>query len=396
MLLRCVIILVSVAFVWADYADVDIEQDLPSDNVGFWERLGTSYPDEFHIFVFGNTLSSIGLNLKQHFEEETDVVVIEESLQTANASLVHLSPVPVDLTCLLPPPIEPSRTWKVYEGTHDEDSILQWMNSAAHTFRTDEGRLSATGLRIRQATHALYSLENTPRYTECDRITLEEASAGFVKHYLVPQKPVIITDYHAKATSESVLDTLTKHGDKKVGVKLADSSEFEGVEPVTKRWGDLDELQTIPPAVLDKLQSPDLVVIRAAHRDMSLEAYLRLLQKTRASIANNSPNNVSTSGSTAYVEYQSLTQYPDLIDDLLMTNDQADDLSTKEDRHLPPWMREVLLGAKAHLWLGDGRTVGKLHFDPFDNVLHQVRIADLIYHGNHCSMSHLYHPMLDS
>ena len=33
----------------------------------------------------------------------------------------------------------------------------------------------------------------------------------------------------------------------------------------------------------------------------------------------------------------------------------------------------VMLGGRSFLWLGDGRTVGKLHFDPFDNILVQVR-----------------------
>jgi hypothetical protein len=32
----------------------------------------------------------------------------------------------------------------------------------------------------------------------------------------------------------------------------------------------------------------------------------------------------------------------------------------------------LLKGGKPHLWLGNGRTVGKLHFDPFDNILVQL------------------------
>jgi hypothetical protein len=50
-------------------------------------------------------------------------------------------------------------------------------------------------------------------------------------------------------------------------------------------------------------------------------------------------------------------------------NNNSIDFSTNP---LPGVLQSVLLQGKAHLWLGDGRTVGKLHFDPFDNILVQL------------------------
>ena len=38
---------------------------------------------------------------------------------------------------------------------------------------------------------------------------------------------------------------------------------------------------------------------------------------------------------------------------------------------LPAWA-STLRGGSPFLWLGDGRAVGKMHFDPFDNLLVQV------------------------
>ena len=211
--------------------------------------------------------------------------------------------------------------------------------------------------------------------------------------------------------SSSILDILSRHGHKRVGVKLADSGEFEGVEAISPHWSDLAQKQKVPPVVLAQLQSPDLVVVRAAHEDMSLKAYLQLLNRPRGQ-----PPPPRSSGSTAYVEYQSLTYHPGLLRDLLgvsdgvfesdessqssqsesddsppppsPSSDQSDQSTSMEEsaseaadestsnestststpqsqneaQHLPVWLRESTLGAKAHLWLGDGRTTGKLHF----------------------------------
>jgi len=48
-----------------------------------------------------------------------------------------------------------------------------------------------------------------------------------------------------------------------------------------------------------------------------------------------------------------------------------------DNRNTPPLylansLSQLFQKGKPHLWLGDGKTVGKLHFDPFDNLLVQL------------------------
>lgn len=37
-----------------------------------------------------------------------------------------------------------------------------------------------------------------------------------------------------------------------------------------------------------------------------------------------------------------------------------------------PWAETLLRREHFNVWVGDGRTVGKLHFDPFDNLLAMI------------------------
>ena len=432
------------------------------------------------------------MNLQGNFNFNIDIDSADTQIRTGRigrTGIYHFTPVPVDLTCLLPPPVPPSRKLSIYEGdispllslslSKDKDKgkdkdegegssvliVLEWMNRHANTFRNIDGSLTNAGSKVEKATREQYTLDDDVFMpegegksiksiksiksmrsgkgvlpAECDRITLDEASTRFVKDYLVPQKPVIITDFYnlkPKLTSdrdkdvdkdmdknrdrESDLDldsdseaestarllrVLHRYGSKRVGVKLADSCEFEGVESLHPRWSDLAQLQHIPPVVLSQLQSPELVVVRAAHEDMTLRRYLQLLNmpyrpereregegggggEGKLAPTQERERRERREGTTAYVEYQSLTSHPNLLRDLLtvsttpvntqvdvttdpLQTEQEESMLKDESIHLPNWLRDVTLNAKAHLWLGDGHTTGKLHFDPFDNILHQL------------------------
>lgn len=67
-----------------------------------------------------------------------------------------------------------------------------------------------------------------------------------------------------------------------------------------------------------------------------------------------------TSGNSsysAYLEYSSIPHYmPKLEDDILEL----------------PFVENLLERRHLNIWLSDGNTLGKLHFDPFDNFLCQV------------------------
>jgi hypothetical protein len=56
------------------------------------------------------------------------------------------------------------------------------------------------------------------------------------------------------------------------------------------------------------------------------------------------------------------------------TPDDNDEIKVDKDK-LAPWDligESLLRKGRPYLWIGDGRTVGKMHFDPYDNILVQL------------------------
>ena len=120
------------------------------------------------------------------------------------------------------------------------------------------------------------------------------------------------------------------------------------------------------------MESPHLVVVRPRHAEMKVGHVVDLIRRAGGDAA---------AAARAYVEYLPLThmRLPGLLARLLPlhrlpawlgfpTGDVATAPAPTEGQQLPPLLRQ----GKAHAWLGDGRTVGKLHFDAFDNLLVQL------------------------
>ena len=100
-------------------------------------------------------------------------------------------------------------------------------------------------------------------------------------------------------------------------------------------------------------------------------------------IASKSWSNYSSSGSTTnvYVEYMPLDStillplYHDLLNAPQQRKSVKNVYSNKNNSTkypgFPSWM-DTMRDGIPYLWLGDGFAVGKMHFDPFDNILLQV------------------------
>lgn len=135
-----------------------------------------------------------------------------------------------------------------------------------------------------------------------------------------------------------------KFGESSVHVKITPDGQFEGCEDL-KLW----EIQSpnsspVPPTVLSKLQSPDKVVVRPADVEMKFSEFMDMLYNKEA-------GNVSF-----YLEYTSITGSLEAM---------GEDIAPVSFAHfLDEQMRNV--------WIGNGRTLGKLHFDPYDNLLCQI------------------------
>jgi jumonji domain-containing protein 7 len=199
---------------------------------------------------------------------------------------------------------------------------------------------------------------------KCDRIRLPLSSVEFFEHYVKKSKPVVIEGAtkqwaaFTKWTQEFLRD---KYGEKKVHVKLTPGGDFEGVEPAAI-WEDFGAF-SIPKVVRDKLQFPDLVVVRPAGVNMNFSEFLDLITLA----AEQPKRNVS-----AYLEYSSIQDYmPELEADI----EEFEFASVFSHlKHL-------------NMWLSDGNTIGRLHFDEFDNLLCQVSLFPI---APYVLLSHMF------
>lgn len=147
-----------------------------------------------------------------------------------------------------------------------------------------------------------------------------------------------------KWTNEYLTST---YGKNKVRVAFAPNAEYEGCEKAS----DFEDFRyfKFPDSVKEQLPFPDLVVVRPAFMNLKFAEFMSLLEKTRQT---SQGENVS-----AYLEYSSIPSHlPELEKDVIEM----------------PFAAGILKRRHLNIWLSNGKTLGKLHFDPFDNFLCQV------------------------
>ena len=128
-----------------------------------------------------------------------------------------------------------------------------------------------------------------------------------------------------------------------VRIAFAPYGEYEGCEKANN-FEDFKHFN-FPDVVKSQLPFPDLVVVRPAFLEMKFSSFMEILQ---------SSNNSHIS---AYLEYSSI---PSLLPEL------------EQDIREMPFVAGELKRRHLNIWLSNGNTLGKLHFDPFDNFLCQV------------------------
>ena len=260
------------------------------------------------------------------------------------AQLAFYSKEVLDRTCILSPP---KSTFKAipYVGQVVPELLVQYLNEKCETYRTITGGLNGAGLFHSFIMENLYYLEDMN--VVCPRIQMPDQQT-FFQEFLFRSKPVIIKnglkDWPAmqKWTADFLREV---YGRKRVHVKLTPDGEFEGVESATLWEGYRDDW--IPEVVRSQLQFPDLVVVRPATVEMSFSQFLDVIAS----------NNRTYS---AYLEYSSIPFHLPLLE---------------EDISEMPFLSGLLDRRHLNIWLSDGNTLGKLHFDPFDNFLCQVVVC---------------------
>lgn len=247
-----------------------------------------------------------------------------------------------DRSCLLLPPTTDFIA-EPYIGAIVLDIIIQFLNEKCGTFRTINGALTESGLMHHHIMQNLYTPSGP--IEKCHRLKKVPSKLDFFRDYVFRSRPVIIENAISSwpAIKKWSTDYLKEqYGDKIVHIKLTPDGVFEGVESA-KIWSDYRE-DWIPETVKSQLPYPDLVVVRPAMREIKFSEFLDFI----------------TSGNqtySAYLEYSSIPYYmPTLQQDIFELSFIEGSLGM---RHL-------------NMWLSDGNTLGKLHFDPFDNLLCQV------------------------
>jgi jumonji domain-containing protein 7 len=308
----------------------------------------------------------------------------------------HFAPVSVNRECLVSPPSFDSddedrgyerphvlhsydiNSWGTGNQTAIVEEVLEYGNLRTQSFVSLDGSLSALGTYIDNLADNMFRVPHTESNRikrECSRIRYSDwrSNMSLFADFLLRQEPVIIEGVpviHPSALAET-LRPLHEH---RVSVKLSPDREFEGIDSLVN-WG-MAGSQYVPREILDQMQSPDLVVVRAAHTDMRLKDLFKLF--TASSITPDSDKDPVGSVINAYVEYLPIRNdlsnpLRQLLDKLLPQQaDQTVFPTSKLSFVLPAYLDSILQRGKAHIWLGDGRAIGKLHFDPFDNLLFQI------------------------
>eukprot|EP00118_Oscarella_pearsei_P018058 m.182497 g.182497 ORF g.182497 m.182497 type:complete len:482 (+) comp39295_c0_seq9:3846-5291(+) len=282
-------------------------------------------------------------------EDPVKIVFLETKKTNESHDIAVYQKIKPDRTCLLSPTqLKPTPKRSPYTGPLTLSLVVHFINEKCGTFRKPAGGLNLSGLTRRAILNNLYQV-NRPS-DRCDRIPMP-GKREFFMEYLRRSRPVVIEKAAANWTAMKkwTMDFLRKSfGHERVHVKLAPGGEFEGCEEV-KGWEDHGRFH-VPDTVYEKLPFPDLVVVRPATLDINFSDFLNM-------VVGNVKEGYRVNNVSAYLEYSSIPEYmPKLEVDI-------DEL---------PFMKGVLERQHLNMWLSDGNTLGKLHFDPFDNLLCQL------------------------
>ena len=267
-----------------------------------------------------------------------------------------------DMTCLLPMPVQKIKS-KCVDVARTVEDLVRFLNENCDTFIDVKNGKTMAGYRRDSILDNLYHAQGVRAETEhleakkdrnhkmpvvakCDRIhnpTREE----FISNYLFKSKPVIIQDgvKHWPAISKWTNSYLREiYGEKETHVKLTPNGEYEGCD-FSEKFDNFKSFK-IPDIVKSKLAYPELVVVRPATMNMNFSKFLDIIEKH---------GNIS-----AYLEYSSIPGNFKILEN---------------DLEEPEILKNVLHLHDLNIWLSNGNTLGKLHFDPYDNLLCQLRGA---------------------
>lgn len=268
--------------------------------------------------------------------------VEEMNANTDIPKLAFYSREPRDRTCLLMPP-KAKFLAEPYSGLVITETLVQFLNERCGVFRTSKGTLTSAGMFHEHIMKNLYT--PSKMVEDCKRIKMTQTT-NFFQEFIFRSRPVVIADAirdwpaMTKWNSNYLREL---YGEKEVHIKLTEDGNFEGVESAND-WAEYRD-NWIPESVKEQLPFPDLVVVRPATAEMKFSDFLDFISMRNDSMY------------SAYLEYSSIPYYMPQLE---------------VDVHELPFLKRHLKRRHLNMWLSDGDTLGKLHFDPYDNFLCQV------------------------
>ncbi|XP_028404922.1 bifunctional peptidase and (3S)-lysyl hydroxylase JMJD7-like [Dendronephthya gigantea] len=264
-----------------------------------------------------------------------------------NDSIVFFPKIKPDRVCLTPKP-KLVLTAEVWKDNVDAQLLLLYLNSKCETFQMLDGSLSVQGKRRQDILTNLYHLPRVPYpavAAECERIAMPSREE-FIHKYLFRSKPVIIEGALQKWTALKKWTNIfleSKFGKNMVHIKMTSDGIFEGCDKA-KHFSNFKTFHA-PDFVSKQLPFPELVVVRPATMNLNFSSFMDMIRR---------PPKTNMS---AYLEYSSIPDHmPELEQDIAEFD----------------FVKNILTRRHLNIWLSNGNTLGKLHFDPYENFLCQI------------------------
>jgi hypothetical protein len=336
------------------------------ENIEFSHQFTLYTLDLSVVNIFHHVVKEIDL---QYNAEAQDIDSFTFSIKHMNcpeptfpfhSCIIHTLPFEQDRSCLVKPPHPPSRVEKLFQGNFEYHAV--------YTFISRSIGISLESLNISISQYHLSPGD------ECQRIKFSDLSLeDMISNHWLFQKPLIIEQFFEPKNRNELELILQMHRKMRVGAKLSHAHEFEGVDHL-QNW-EMSQVQSIPRNILEQLESPELVIVRPSHHEISLGEFLDNII-TKIDPMRNTEIGQSFASKyqypNIYIEYLPVqdTEILNLVQQFLNLSVLSPDLITDLSKHFPFF--KYLSNGNAYLWMGDGQTIGKLHFDPFDNILLQV------------------------
>ena len=253
--------------------------------------------------------------------------------------------------------------------------IVESINSLCQTFRRLNGQLTIAGLHRASIENNLFNFgglsmkdvqfdrrrerwavtddeNNEALIAQCEVRSANTLSYDEFRHdYLERNRPVILTDAVNNWPAFQTWNRSffrSQYESSQIHVKLGVNGVFEGPEQ-RSQWLDAESTK-LPESILEQIEFPELVMARPGQVELNMNEIFDLFQNTTR-------DPKLDNWISAYIEYTRMSSHFEKL---------------KKDAPQIDYFHELILKHQ-NIWIGDGQTLGKMHFDEYENALVMVK-----------------------